>query len=236
MSQLCVYLPPFSSDYSGVCSCLFDLNGMVVIHDASCCSRNYVSYDEPRWFGNKRPIFCSGLREIDAILGDDDKFINKVLAACESMKPEFIALLGSPVPMIIGTDLDGIAREMEERTGLPVFGFNTTGFRYYNVGAAEAMLKLAAFYGQKSPPPIPSTINLLGLTTLDFSDNSNPADLRKLFEQNGFKVLCNYMVGCSLPDIQNSAQAEVNVVVTQSGMPLAAYLEKEWRFLSTYRD
>ncbi|MDR3599795.1 MAG: nitrogenase component 1 [Desulfosporosinus sp.] len=228
MSQLCVYLPPFSSDYSGVCSCLFDLNGMVIIHDASCCSRNYVSYDEPRWFGNKRPIFCSGLREIDAILGDDDKFINKVLAACESMKPEFIALLGSPVPMIIGTDLDGIAQEMEERTGLPVFGFNTTGFRYYNVGAAEAMLKLAAFYGQKSTQPIPSTINILGLTTLDFSDNSNAADIRNLFEENGFKVLGNYMVGCSLPDIQKSAQAEVNVVVTQSGMPLAAYMEKEW--------
>lgn len=228
MSQLCVYLPPFSSDYSGVCSCLFDLNGMVVIHDASCCSRNYVSYDEPRWFGNKRPIFCSGLREIDAILGDDEKFINKVLMAGESMKPEFIALLGSPVPMIIGTDMDGIAREMEERTGLPVFGFHTTGFRYYNVGAAEAMLKLAIFYGQKNTQPIPASVNILGLTTLDFSDNSNAADLRNLFEENGFNVLCSFMVGSSLPDIQRSAQAEVNVVVTQSGMPLAAYMEKEW--------
>lgn len=228
MSQLCVYLPPFSSDYSGVCSSLFDLNGMVVIHDASCCSRNYVSFDEPRWFGNKRPIFCSGLREIDAILGDDDKFINKVLAAFESMKPEFIALLGSPVPMIIGTDMDGVAREIEEKTGLPVFGFNTTGFRYYNAGVAEAMLKLARHYGQKSMRQSSSGINILGLTTLDFSDNSNAADIRNLFEENDFKVICSYMVGCSLPDIRCSAQAGVNVVVAQSGMPVAAYMEKEW--------
>ena len=61
MSQLCFYLPPFSSDYAGACSSLFDLGGMVVIHDGACCSRNYVGFDEPRWFGNKRPIFCSGL-------------------------------------------------------------------------------------------------------------------------------------------------------------------------------
>lgn len=228
MSQLCVYLPPYSSDYSGVCSSLFDLNGMVVIHDASCCSRNYISFDEPRWFGNKRSIFCSGLREIDAVLGDDDKFIIKVLTACESMKPEFIALLGSPVPMIIGTDMDGVAREVEEKTGIPVFGFHTTGFRYYNSGAGAAMLKLAAYYSQRSTQQISCGVNILGLTTLDFSDNSNAADIRNLFEENDFKVTCNFMIGCSLPDIQRSAQAEVNVVVAQSGMPLAAFMEKEW--------
>ncbi|MDD4591087.1 MAG: nitrogenase component 1 [Parabacteroides sp.] len=228
MSQLCVYLPPFSSDYSGVCTCLFDLNGMVVIHDASCCCANYVSYDEPRWFGNKRPIYCSALREIDAILGDDEKFIRKVVTACESMKPEFIAVLGSPVPTIIGSDMNGIAQEIEGKTGVPTFGFSTTGFRYYNRGVAEAMVKFVQYYGGEKRQQKPSGVNILGLTVLDFSDNSNAADIRNLFEENGFEVICSFMMGCSLMDIQRSTQAEVNIVVSQSGMALANFMEKEW--------
>jgi hypothetical protein len=49
MEQLSIYLPPFAGDYSGVCSALYDLNCVIIIDDASCCTRNYVSYDEPRW-------------------------------------------------------------------------------------------------------------------------------------------------------------------------------------------
>ena len=69
MSQLCFYLPPFSSDYAGACSSLFDLGGMVVIHDGACCSRNYVGFDEPRWFGSRAPGFGPPPSESPEILG-----------------------------------------------------------------------------------------------------------------------------------------------------------------------
>ena len=72
-----MYLPPFAPDYSGVCSTLFELNGIVVIHDAGGCTGNYTGYDEPRWYGSKSAIFCSGLREMDAVLGLDNDFIEK---------------------------------------------------------------------------------------------------------------------------------------------------------------
>ena len=112
MAKLCMTLPPFSPDYSGVCSTLFPWDTLTVIHDASGCTGNYTGYDEPRWFHSRAPIYCSGLREIDAILGDDEKLIQKVLYALEDVKPEMIALVGSPVPMVIGTDMEGIAAEI----------------------------------------------------------------------------------------------------------------------------
>ena len=45
LKYLRMYLPPFAPDYSGVCSTLFELRGIVVIHDAGGCTGNYTGYD-----------------------------------------------------------------------------------------------------------------------------------------------------------------------------------------------
>ena len=96
--------------------------------------RELHGYDEPRWYGSKSAVFCSGLREIDAVLGRDDKLIDQIVKACADLQPSMVTVLGSPVPMLIGTDMDGIACEVEERTGLPAFGFSTSGLALYNQG------------------------------------------------------------------------------------------------------
>ena len=54
MRKLCIKLPPFAPDYSGVCSALYELGGMSVIHDASGCTGNYTGFDEPRWYDNQK--------------------------------------------------------------------------------------------------------------------------------------------------------------------------------------
>ena len=56
---------------------------------------------------------------MDAVLGNDDKFIQMALNAAESLDPTLIAFLGSPVPMIIGTDLEGMAAEAEAAKEAP---------------------------------------------------------------------------------------------------------------------
>ena len=142
MATLSIYLSPFAADYSGVSSVLFDLNTVTAMHDASGCTGNYTGYDEPRWYGSKSAIFCSGLREIDAVLGDDEKLIQKMIYAAKDLNPEVMALVGSPVPMVIGSDLIGIAEELQERTGIPCLGFDTTGTAYYDKGVAMATIGL----------------------------------------------------------------------------------------------
>ena len=78
MGQLCIYLPPFASDYSGVCSALYDLGCLTIINDASCCTAHYVYCDEPRWSRQQRPVLCTTLRNVDAILGQDAKLVERV--------------------------------------------------------------------------------------------------------------------------------------------------------------
>ena len=42
-------LSTYSADTFGVCSALFELGGMIVMHDPSGCNSTYTTHDEPRW-------------------------------------------------------------------------------------------------------------------------------------------------------------------------------------------
>ena len=149
MSRLCVFMLPLAPDYSGAASALFDLGGIVVMHDASGCTGNFTGYDEPRWMGSRSAVYCSGLRRMDAVLGNDEKFIDATLKAAEDLNPSIIAYLGSPVPTVIGTDLKGMAAETENISGIPSFGFPTTGLDYYDKGASDVFMTLIRRFAKK---------------------------------------------------------------------------------------
>jgi len=225
MYKLCVTLPPFSPDYSGVCSALFELGGLLVIHDASGCTGNYTGYDEPRWYGSSSMVYCSSLREIDAVMGDDEKLVKKIAIAAKELLPKFIVILGSPVPMVIGSDLFGIAAEVEACTGIPSFGFATTGLEYYDKGISDAFLTIAKKFVKKSEKK-EKAINLLGMTPLDFSLNGDVEEFRRLFENAGYRVVSDFVMHSSLDDITKSACVSANVVVSASGLTLAKWFEK----------
>ena len=83
MRGLRKYLTPFAPDQSGAVSVLFELGGIVVICDAGGCTGNVCGFDEPRWFEQKSAIFSAGLRDMDAILGRDDRLVAKLADAAE---------------------------------------------------------------------------------------------------------------------------------------------------------
>lgn len=225
MGQLSIYLPPFAGDYSGVCSTLFDFNCLILLQDAACCTRNYVDYDEPRWDRTKRTTLCAQLRTMDAILGRDDKLVDKAVQAAQSLHPDFIALLGSPVPAIIGTDFPGIAHEVEQKTEIPTLGFSTTGFSSYTRGVEMA---LSALIDRFTAPPtrqIPNGVNLLGLTPLDFGAGGNDRGIRLALEERGFTVVCSFSMGATLEQVRRAPAAQVNLVVSRSGLRAAKELE-----------
>lgn len=83
---------------------------------------------------------CSGL--FRRVLGQDDKLTDQIIKACDDLKPTMVTVLGSPVPMLIGTDMHGIAREIETRSGLPSFRFNTSRLYDYNKGISDVITVL----------------------------------------------------------------------------------------------
>ena len=69
MKQTARIISTYSADAFGVCSALFELGGMTVMHDASGCNSTYTTHDEPRWYDMDSMVYISGLSEMEAIMG-----------------------------------------------------------------------------------------------------------------------------------------------------------------------
>lgn len=66
------------------------------------------------------------------------------------MHPKFIALAGSPIPYMNGTDFPALAQVLEEETGIPAFAVPTNGMHDYVYGAGIALEEIAKrFTGEK---------------------------------------------------------------------------------------
>ena len=148
MKGLRKYLTPFAPDQSGAVSMCYALEGMVVIVDAGGCAGNICGFDEPRWqpdYGKDSrvgAVFSAGLRDMDAILGRDEALVSKLVEAAGEVNAAFIALVGTPVPAVIGTDLSAVARMAQRATGLPCIAIETDGMHLYDQGIEDALLAL----------------------------------------------------------------------------------------------
>lgn len=93
MKGLLKYLSPFAPDQSGATSVLYDLEGITVICDAGGCTGNICGFDEPRWFEHQSAIFSAGLRDMDAILGRDDRLVDKLKDTAQKVHAKFAAVI-----------------------------------------------------------------------------------------------------------------------------------------------
>ena len=229
MRQAYEIIPVYTADVSGVCSALYELGGMVVMHDPSGCNSTYNTHDEIRWYDQDSLIFITGLSEIDAILGNDEKFIQDIEEAARELKPAFIALAGSPIPYMSGTDFPALARIIEADTGIPTFAVPTNGMHDYVRGAGMALEKLAErFITERSEKIQPHTVNLLGVTPLDFGPQCCVDILKDNIERCGWKVLSTWAMGDTLETLVQAGEAEVNLVVSSVGLRTARYLKEKF--------
>jgi hypothetical protein len=228
MSRLLRTLPPLSPDYSGAASVFHDLRFLTVIHDASGCTGTYTGYDEPRWFGSSSPVFCSGLREMDAIMGDDGKLLARIEAALEDTGAPGVVIIGSPVPLVIGFDFKGFAALVENRSGRPAFAFPATGLGYYDWGQREAYLAMARRFLGEAPAKEARRVNLLGASALDGFDDSVLDLLEALLAGAGFRRGAVWGARSSLEEIRESPGAGANWALTAAALPLARFFRDRY--------
>ena len=231
MRQSYRIIPIYTADVSGVCSALYELGGMTVMHDPSGCNSTYNTHDEIRWYDQDSLIFISGLTEIDAIMGNDRKFIDDIEHAARELRPKFIALAGSPIPFMNGTDFPAIARVIEAETGIPTFSVPTNGMHDYVYGAGKALEEIARrFVSEQMEDRNGSerTVNLLGATPLDFGPISKVEELKKNLEQYGWKTISTWAMGDSLEDLAQTGKAEMNLVISSVGLRAAKMLKEKY--------
>lgn len=236
-TQSSTLLPLPTADTFGACSTLFELGGMIVIHDPSGCNSTYTTHDEPRWYDTDALLFISALTEYDAILGRDDKLIADIEQAAQEFHPNFICILPSQIAHLIATDLPAISRIIQRDTNIPTFTLPTNSMHPYDRGIQYALEKLAEHLIEithPSPPrasnlsskPAPR-INLLGLTPLDYHWQRTLPSLKAFLHTHNLAFAASLTLSTTLAAIEtNAPTADVSLVLTKSALPAAQLLER----------
>ena len=227
MSALWFSLPACAGDYSGAAEALFPLRPLILIADASGCTGNYLTFDEPRNFDSPMQVFSAGLRSMDVILGRDDRLTDRLKEACSALKPPLAVLLGTPVPTLTGTDLKGIAREVEADTGVPCIAPLTTGLKPYHSGIAQALKTVLSRFARRGCRPVRRRVNVLGMTPMDMTERE-AVGIRRFLEAYGFEPGLFLSMGAelTLEALESFGAASLNLAVTRAGAEAAESLRR----------
>ena len=202
MKQIASRISIYSADAFGVCSALYELGGLCVMHDASGCNSTYNTHDEPRWYDFDSMVYISGLSEMEAIMGDDQKFIDDIVYTAKELSPNFIAMAGAYKAF------EALAKRFLKRNDKESRGEQKESVDKESREAKNTIIK----------------VNILGATPLDFSINKSIEAMVDLLKENNFEVISTWAMGSSLEYIKNAGDADVNLVVSYSGMGAAKYM------------
>ena len=227
MRGLRKYLTPFASDQSGAVSVLYEFCGIIVICDAGGCTGNICGFDEPRWFESKSALFSAGLRDMDAILGRDDRLVAKLADAVTKLDAKFAAIIGTPVPAVIGTDYHALKRMTEKKVDLPILTVDTDGMELYDKGEEKAWKELFLVFAGEKEDVILGRIGILGMTPQDISDLRAADRIRERFAAEGKTAVC-FGMGNGLDDVKSVSNVEKNIVVSPAALEAAKYLERTY--------
>ena len=250
-----MFTSTYTADVSGVCSAMYELGGMTILHDPSGCNSTYTTHDEPRWYDSKSLMFVSGLDEMTAVMGDDSVLIRDAVRAAADLKPRFITLCGASIPHIISFDFKGVARLIEKETGIPVLPVATDGLRSYVSGAGLAFREWIRRFGnpedagqmdaghkdadredgrpENEKPEDGSRedrlrkygVNLLGVTPIDFSRQEIVDAMKHAFTDAGIPVNTCFAMGDSFETLTGVYRGAVNVVVSSAGRIPARFMK-----------
>ena len=116
-------------------------------------------------------------------------------------------------------------------------GFRTDGIHSYLPGAGEAFLQLAKRFLKDpaeerrdggTPGRKKIRVNLLGVTPLDFSVVGNVTEMKRLIRENDMELTGCWAMGDTLAHLADSAEADVNAVVSATGIPAAEYMKERY--------
>lgn len=100
----------------------------------------------------------------------------------------FIAVIGTPVPAVIGTDYRALSRMIEKKTGIPALTIDTDGTKLYDDGEKKTWKELFKKFAVEKDVE-PGRIGIIGATPLEFGGIYEEDFLKKYFAEKVFQRL-----------------------------------------------
>ena len=216
---------PTPSDRMGIIWSLLAVQGAIVLEYGPAGTTHYsMGLYGGLGLRFQNRLFTTHMSEDDVVMGDVTRLEEALVELDKNYAPKVIFVVASSVTAVIGTDIKGVCRYMQNEVKAKLVAFEQGGFRGdYSVGLAETYKLLVRNLPQKG------VYNIIGASAWRYRMASDIWEVKSLISE-ALGLSCNACLCCdtSVEELQAMGKAQVNIVLGNEGLAAAQYLEEKF--------
>ena len=222
---------PTPSDRMGIIWSLLAVQGAIVLEYGPAGTTHYsMGLYSGLGLRFQNRLFTTHMSEDDVVMGDVTRLEEALVELDKNYAPKVIFVVASSVTAVIGTDIKGVCRYMQNEVKAKLVAFEQGGFRGdYSVGLAETYKLLVRNLPQKGVAQEKGVYNIIGASAWRYRMASDIWEVKSLLSE-ALGLSCNACLCCdtSVEELQAMGKAQVNIVLGNEGLAAAQYLEEKF--------
>ena len=222
---------PTPSDRMGIIWSLLAVQGAIVLEYGPAGTTHYsMGLYGGLGLRFQNRLFTTHMSEDDVVMGDVTRLEEALVELDKNYAPKVIFVVASSVTAVIGTDIKGVCRYMQNEVKAKLVAFEQGGFRGdYSVGLAETYKLLVRNLPQKGVAQEKGVYNIIGASAWRYRMASDIWEVKCLLSE-ALGLSCNACLCCdtSVEELQALGKAQVNIVLGNEGLAAAQYLEEKF--------
>lgn len=178
-------------------------------------------------------LFTTHISEDDVIMGDVTRLEKAIVEIDETYAPKVIFVVASAVVAVIGTDIRGVCRYMQEKVNAKLVAFEDGGFRGDYTYGLRAVYKLLAEQIAKdidnSDLKEEKTYQIIGASAGSYRIRSDVWELQQLMSE-AFGWKCRMVMGLEtdVKHLETAGAAGLNLVIRQEALAAGTILNERF--------
>ena len=222
---------PTPSDRMGIIWSLLAVQGAIVLEYGPAGTTHYsMGLYGGLGLRFQNRMFTTHMSEDDVVMGDVTRLEDAIVELDESYAPKVIFVVASSVTAVIGTDIKGVCRYMQNEVKAKLVVFEQGGFRGdYSIGLAETYKLLVRNLPKKDVAQEAGVYNIIGASAWRYRMASDIWEVKSLLDE-ALGLSCNACLCCdtSVEELEDMGLAQVNIVLGNEGLAAAKYLQEKF--------
>lgn len=181
----------------------------------------------------RQSLFTTHISEDDVIMGDVTRLEKAIVEIDETYAPKVIFVVASAVVAVIGTDIRGVCRYMQEKVNAKLVAFEDGGFRGDYTYGLRAVYKLLAKQIAKdmddSSVKEEKTYQIIGASVGSYRIRSDVWELQQLMSE-AFGWKCRMVMGLEtdVEHLETAGATALNLVIRQEALEAGTILKERF--------
>ena len=222
---------PTPSDRMGIIWSLLAVQGAIVLEYGPAGTTHYsMGLYGGLGLRLQNRMFTTHMSEDDVVMGDVTRLEDALVELDKNYAPKVIFVVASSVTAVIGTDIKGVCRYMQNEVKAKLVAFEQGGFRGdYSIGLAETYKLLVRNLPQKGVVQESGIYNIIGASVWRYRMESDVWEIKSLLSE-ALGLSCNACLCCdtSVEELEDMGKAQVNIVLGNEGLAAARYLQEKF--------